>query len=179
MSTPDTSLRAPGGLAERPLRLRLARDLGRNHLDGGWWPYSRDLTAEVGDLVDHFPSDRGRVVRALFSPPDWEIAPRRVPTARGYVKTGSFVRDDTHLVLLTLADRTVLHVLVVPPGFTREQGEEALLAAATAGNEHSAAELLATVVDQPPATDAADHWSDDGGSWSGPHAGAPSSGTPV
>jgi hypothetical protein len=35
---------------------------------------SRDLAVELADLVDHFPPQFGRIVRALFSPPvpeDW------------------------------------------------------------------------------------------------------------
>jgi hypothetical protein len=127
-------------MAERP---------GRGHLDGGWWPHSRDLAVELADLVDHFPPRSGRIVRALVSPPDWDLAPRRIPVTGGYVKVGSFPRDDTHLIHLTTSGRTVLRVLVVPPGFTRYQGDAALLASATAGNARSATDLLHEVADHP------------------------------
>ncbi len=136
----------------------MADQLGTHQLDGGWWPQSRDLAVELADLVTHFPVDKGRIVRAVVSPPDWDPAPRRIPVGRGYLKVGSFPRDDTHVILLSTADRTVLQVLVVPPGLTGEQGEEALTAAATAGNEHSATEVLREVTDQP-AHDPADRWS--------------------
>jgi hypothetical protein len=66
----------------------------------------------------------------------------------------------------------VLHVLVVPPGFTQDQGDEALLAAATSGNAHSASDLLDEVTEYPD-IDPMDHWSDDGGSWRGFHPGSP------
>ena len=166
VSEPATSGRAP-------LRLRMAEHPGRNHLDGGWWPQSRDLALELADLVDHFPPHAGRIVRALVSPPDWDSALRRVPVTGGYVKVGSFPRDDTHLIHLTTSNRTVLRVLVVPPGFTHAQGDEALLASATAGNAHSARELLDEVTDQPD-VDAMDHWTDDGGSFWGADPVAPS-----
>ena len=156
-----------------PLRLSIAEDTGRNPLDGAWWPRSRDLAVELADLVDHFPPRSGRIVRALVSPPDWDPAPRHVPVAGGYVKVGSFPRDDSHLVHLTMADRTVLHVLVVPPGFTADQGDEALLAAATSENAHSAADLLAEVTDSPD-VDHRDRWTDHGDSWWGPSAVPPS-----
>lgn len=148
---------APPGV----LRLSLAQDPGKNSLDGAWWPRSRDLAAELADLVDHFPRRPGRIVRALFSPPDWDSPPRRIRVTDGYVDLGSLPRDESHLIHLTLADRTVLHVLVVPPGFTSDQGDEALLAAATAGNAHSAIDLLEEVTDSP-ATDPRDHWTDAG-----------------
>lgn len=145
-----------------PLRFRLAAADPSNSVDGGWWPQSRDLAVELADLVDHYPEDGPRVARALFSPPDWDPAPRRVPVARGYVKVGSFPRDDTHLLTIAMSDRTRLQILVVPPDFTEAQGEEALLAASTHRNGHSAAELLAEVSNQP-AVDPFDHWEEDGG----------------
>ncbi len=63
---------------------------------------------------------------------------------------------------LAMSDRTRLRILVIPPGFTPQQGEEALLAAATRRNGHSASELLAEVRDQPVA-DALNLWDEDGG----------------
>ncbi|MGH3507756.1 MAG: DUF5994 family protein [Nocardioidaceae bacterium] len=156
-----------------PLRLRMAEHPGRDHLDGGWWPRSRDLVAELADLVEHFPTRWGRIVRALISPRDWDHAPRRLPVVGGYVKVGSFPRDDTHLIRLMTSERTALGVLVVPPGFTDEQGDEALLAAATPGNAHAATDLLDEVTDHPD-VDPMDHWTDDGESWWGPHPVAPS-----
>jgi hypothetical protein len=177
MSTPNDSIRVSNLLVPRrgSLRLRMAAErAGSNHLDGGWWPRSRDLAVELADLIDHFPPQFGRIVRALFSPPDWEEpAPRRIPIAGGHVKVGSFPRDDTHLIQLNTSDGSVLHVLVVPPDFSDDQGDEALLAAATPGNAHPAEVLLDTVTEHPD-VDPADHWGDVGGSWWEPHPVAPS-----
>ena len=70
-----------------PLRLRLS-DPDRPHpLDGGWWPQSRDLGVELAELVNQFPPERARIVKATYSPPDWDDAPKRVTTARGYIET--------------------------------------------------------------------------------------------
>lgn len=156
-----------------PLRLRMAARGDGNQVDGGWWPQSRDLAVELADLVDHFPVRLGRIVRALVSPPDWDPAPRRIPVAGGYVKVGSFPRDDTHLIHLRTSDRTMLRVLVVPPDFTDDQGAEALLAAASIEVAHSAGALLDAVTEFPD-IDPVDHWSDEGESWWGPHPVAPS-----
>lgn len=143
-----------------PLRLHLHDEPGRDALDGGWWPQSRHLALELADLVDHFPAGHGQIMRALYSPPDWDDRPRRVPIARGHLKVGSFPRDDTHLMLLTTGsgDRRVLRLLVVPPELSPDQGDEAMLAAASRGNAHSARELLATVTEHPD-IDPRDHWS--------------------
>lgn len=136
-------------LTRRPLRLRMTEDPGRNRLNAASWPQSRDLATELADLGDHFPPGLGRIVRALLSPAEWDPAPRHIPVAGGDLKVGSFPCDDTHLIHLTISDRTALYVLVVPPGFTADQGDEALLAAATAGNVHSAADLLEGVTEWP------------------------------
>ena len=159
-TTPSSPASSPAGssAAAGPLRLRLAEQQGRDHLDGGWWPHSRDLGAELRELVDSFPPERGRVVRALYSPPDWEPGtPRNLPVAAGRIKVGSFPHDDTHRVQLTMSDRSVWHLVVVPVHFEADQGEEALLAATTPGNHHSASDLLHTVEGEASSV-VADHW---------------------
>src|SRR4051794_16208241 len=176
MSTPNSILVPNLPLPSRGplLRLRMtAEHPGGNRLDGGWWPRSRDLAVELADLVDHFPPQFGRIVRALFSPPDWQPAPRRIPVAGRYVKVGSFPRDDTHLILLKTSGGSVLHLLVAPPSFSDDQGDDALLATTTPGNAHPA-ELLLDAVTKHPNIEPMDHWSDDGGSWWGPHPVSPS-----
>jgi hypothetical protein len=123
--------RSPIASTRVPLRLRLS-DPDRPHpLDGGWWPQSRRLSVEMAELVDNFPSERARIVRALYSPPDWPEAPRRVPTARGYIEVGFSKGDDSHVMVLTTSDRTKLCLLVIPPEFTQSQGEAALEASVT------------------------------------------------
>lgn len=133
-----------------PLRLALSEHPGHDALDGGWWPQSRDLVAELADLVSHFPASSGRVVRALYSTPDWETAPRRIPIPGGSIKVGSFPRDDTHVIVLTTSDHALLKVLVVPSALSDADGNEAMLAASTTGNKHGAADLLRAVTDSPP-----------------------------
>lgn len=121
------------------LRLRLGEHFGRGRLDGGWWPQSRDLAVELADLVGHFPAGSGRVVRALYSPPDWDSPPRRIPVGDRYVKVGSFPHDDTHLIDLTMSQGSVpqtLRLLVVPPESSATEGEEALSAAAAPPRAH-------------------------------------------
>lgn len=49
----------------QPLRLQLSGAPGQAVLDGAWWPQSRDIDAELADLVDHFPVATGRVARAM------------------------------------------------------------------------------------------------------------------
>jgi hypothetical protein len=106
-----------------PLRLLLTTSLGRGPLDGAWWPQSRDLEVELADLVDHLPARAGRVVRAVYSLPDWLPAPRRVRVARGFIKAGSFPHDDTHRIIVQTDGQYTVYLLIVPSdaaeGFAR------------------------------------------------------------
>jgi hypothetical protein len=160
-------------VSRQPLRLLMSEQPGPDRLDGGWWPQSRDLAVELADLVTHFPPELGRIMRAVYSPPDWDSHERRVPLAEGYLKVGSFPHDDTHVIDVQLRNRRRLRLLVVPPALTEAQGSEALLAAATVGYRHSPAELLSTVVDEPE-VDPDGLWHDRGGSWWDDGAGPPS-----
>ena len=175
MSTPaDTIFPPEAPTRDRsPLRLRMTSDPRRGQLDGAWWPHTRDLAIELPDLVSHFPTGLGQIVRVLYSPPDWEPVPRRIPVDHGYIKAGSFPRDDTHLIHLKLADRHVFRVLVVPPHYSDGEGSEALLAATTRDYAHTATALLEAVRDSPD-FNPGDRWNDDGGNWWGPHLVEPS-----
>ena len=82
----------------------------------------------------------------LYSPPDWEPAPPDPETSFGTVEVTAR-RGRRHLMCLETSTGTVLEVLVVPPGSSAAQGEEALLAAATPGYAETARSLLDTVSD--------------------------------
>ena len=143
--------------ARGPLRLRLVERVGRDEHDGGWWPQSRDLAVELSELAEHLPSEYGRVDRVRCSPADWDSPPPRVAVRGGSLEVASLPHEDVHVIHLETHDQRVLRVLVVPPDLSADQGDEAMLAAASPGNTHSAAELLDTVTEHPD-IDPADHW---------------------
>lgn len=147
MTTPLTPVSTS---ATSSLRLRLRPGAGTgptsSPLDGAWWPRSRDLAAEIPDLVDHFPAGAGRIARILYSTPDWAATLRKTRVARGFIKLGTFPDDDTHLITAVMSDRSRLHLLVVPPSSTGEDAER-LMDAAASGGASDAGQLLATVGD--------------------------------
>lgn len=114
------------------LRLHLLDEPSMDRVDGSWWPRSRDLQREGADLVDHFPSDHGRISRLLFSRPDWDNATteghglRSIRAERGTVKVGSFPRDDTHLMIATMSSGRRLRLRVIPSDTPPDEGDARL-----------------------------------------------------
>lgn len=146
MTTSNSPVRTP---STDTMRVVLAAPRRNRPLDGGWWPHSRDLAVELAVLVAGLPAEAGRAVRAVYSPPDWDTPPRRVPLARGYLKVGSFPRDDSHVLDLRMLDGTTLRLLVVPPTADPGQARSALLAAAEPEGTGTAASVLATMMPRP------------------------------
>lgn len=134
----------PGGVRV-PLRISMAAG-GRGPVDGAWWPQSRDLDFEAAELIDAFPAALGRVSRMLFSPPDWarpgSTRQRRVQARERVVKVGSFPRDDTHLMIVTVSGAARIHLLVIPPDCRADVAARAMAWATDPANTHSAAEIL-------------------------------------
>ncbi|MBS45208.1 MAG: hypothetical protein CMH83_18965 [Nocardioides sp.] len=105
---------------------------------GIWWPRSRVLADELGSLYPVWPHARGRIVRVLYSPPDWDDRPRAVPVPGGRVKTGCFPRDDTRLLVLTTHDGERHRVEVLSPGLSEREAVGRLADAASGRVEPSA-----------------------------------------
>lgn len=181
MTSHDTSLvpDIPGTYPlRRPLRLQLSGAPGETVLDGGWWPQSRDIDIELADLVDRFPAATGRVARVLYSRPDWDTQPHSVRVTRGRLKTGSFPRDNTHMIVLSMSTGNQLRLLVVPPD--HPTGQRVMALAADPSNRSSPPEILAACASDEEQGRHQDHWTDDGGSWWRQEDGPPSyrSGSP-
>ena len=172
MTTPTHLLPfPPTSAADRvPLRLQLDQPTGGGALDGSWWPQSRDLSLELADLVDNFPSALGEVHRVVISRLTWDTAPHRVRVARGLVKVGSYPREDNHQLWLWMSTRSMFRLSVTAPeGSSRSRTPTRL---ATSGRPLAATDID---VDEAEAeAEAQSYWNDDGGSRWDPHPVAPS-----
>lgn len=122
--------------ASRRFALTMARDQSAPY--GAWWPRSRDLGVELADLFAHWPPTSGRIARVLYSPPDWDDHPRSVATPGRRVKTGSFPKDDTHQLVLTMLDGRRLAIAVIAPNTPGERAEWLLDEAAGPGKTPAA-----------------------------------------
>lgn len=115
--TPTTD-RIPGvANPAPPLRLSLApAGSAPARIDGGWWPYSRDLTAELPALVDVLDERWGRVTRITVNPTLWPVVPHKVQVHGHVVNVGWFKEEQDRHQLMLLGHRVGRwDLLVIPP----------------------------------------------------------------
>lgn len=100
-----------------PLRIRLAPPGPRPaRIDGAWWPYSRDLTAELPALTAVLDTRWERITRVTVNPAHWPVIPRKVRVAGHVVKVGWFTREqDPHQLMLRSYRTGRWDLLVIPP----------------------------------------------------------------
>ena len=128
----------------QPLRLRLkpkAPAIG--HVDGSWWPRSRDLVAELPALAEVLAIRLGPIRRVAYALAGWDAAPRRVEVDGTLIRLEGFRSQDQYTVHVTGGDRRRISLLVVPPDTEQSAGHDALLTASIRGNADSPATILA------------------------------------
>lgn len=126
-----------------PLRLKLKPEASRTgHVDGAWWPRSRDLSAELPALLSVLATRLGHIQRVSYNIAAWDVPPRRIEVDGQQVRLGGFHSQDAHSVDIIAQDRPHLTLLVVPPGTTAATAHHTLMTAATSDNADSIAELL-------------------------------------
>ncbi|GAB3875238.1 DUF5994 family protein [Kibdelosporangium lantanae] len=115
----------------RSARLRLRTDTaGTGRYDGGWWPRSPDLAADLPDLVRELRS-RMFVRRVRYNPDTWGRLPRHLLVDGYVVRLEGFTRLDPYSLRITGATVGVLCLLVVPWDAMDNAAYTALAAAAT------------------------------------------------
>ncbi|MGW2682501.1 DUF5994 family protein [Streptomyces sp. NPDC001414] len=127
-----TALQSP--LHSTPvLRLRLApRSELPRAIDGAWWPRSRDLLAELPQLLAGLPRDWGHITSVTVNGAVWSAAPGRILVSNQVVRLHrSLAANAPHTAVLLAPGRGRWDLVVVPPD-TTEDAAEPLMAAAAA-----------------------------------------------
>lgn len=115
--TPTTD-RIPGAADPAPpLRLSLVPvGSAPARIDGAWWPYSRDLTAELPALIDVLDERWDRVTRITVNPTHWPVVPHKIQVNGHVVKVGWFKQEqDQHQLMLLSYKAGRWDLLVIPP----------------------------------------------------------------
>ena len=128
--------------AREPLRLRLKpKGLTTGWVDGGWWPRSRDLGAELPALLAVLTVRLGRIEYVSYHLGDWAPPVGRISGDGGVVRLGGYRGQRANTVDVSAAERRVT-LLVVPPETPDQAAHAALMAAGHRGDIHDVETLL-------------------------------------
>lgn len=112
-------------------------------MDGGWWPRSLDLSAELPTLLREMASAGCDVHRVTYNLGAWDPAPRRLNTVGGLVKLDGYHRQDAAAIsVVDSTDWTRIDLVVVPPSTPAAAAERALTLAGLDGDRHCAGDIL-------------------------------------
>lgn len=113
------------------------------HVDGAWWPRSRDLGAELPGLATALTARLGYLTRVAYTVSEWDRAPRRAELGGQVVRLDGLLDPDRHVLFVTGPQPHRLTLLVVPPEATNAAGHCALLLASRCGNTDRCTDILA------------------------------------
>jgi hypothetical protein len=136
---------APRDLAtDFPARLSLTpKTTLAGQLDGAWWPYSRDLTAELPPLAAALDEAWGRITRVTVNPTSWPVIPHRVPVAGHTLHVGWFTEQHADKIILLSYTVGRWDLLVIPPETEPAAAARLMAAAAIPGSALTAGVLMA------------------------------------
>ncbi|WP_183064181.1 DUF5994 family protein [Streptomyces sp. gCLA4] len=112
-------------------------------LDGAWWPYSRDLEAELPALAAALEESWGRITRVTVNPTRWPAVPRTVAMAGHVLHVGWFTEQDPDKLILLSYTVGRWDLLVVPPETAPAAAARLMTAAAIPGSVLTAGVLMA------------------------------------
>ncbi|MFI5586154.1 DUF5994 family protein [Amycolatopsis sp. NPDC051758] len=113
------------------------------HVDGGWWPRTRDLDAELPALLTEVAARIGRIDRVTYHLADWPAPDRRLTFDGHVVRLEGFrSQQPGHLTVIGW-DRDRLTLQVVSPETTSDDAEHALASAADPDENEAGAQPLA------------------------------------
>jgi hypothetical protein len=112
-TAPESGFR--GGIDVR-VSLRADAGDGSSAFDGAWFPRSRDLAAEVPELIAELDRRGVQIERFTYSLDAWLPVPRKIVVSGRTVRTGGFRSMNPQVVCLTWAGGSRrADLLVVPP----------------------------------------------------------------
>jgi len=125
------------------LRLRLKpKGSLTGYVDGGWWPRTQNLSAELPALVHVLAVRLGTVTRVTYPLNAWGDAPR-VLTVEGHaIRLEGFRSQDDHVLHISGPDGQRITVLVIPPDAMATAAHEAMMTASRRDNIDRPGDLL-------------------------------------
>lgn len=137
--------RSSGAFDRRRLRLRLKpKAPPTGYVDGGWWPRSRDLAAELPALAEVLRVRLGVITRVGFALGAWDLGPFRALIDGHVIRLEGSRSLYENVVHVSGPGREPIRLLVVPPESPGPAGHDAMMVAARRGNADRPADILAS-----------------------------------
>ncbi|WP_051793247.1 DUF5994 family protein [Amycolatopsis jejuensis] len=136
---------SPEGKAGQPSAARLmVKPPGaeRGHVDGGWWPRSLDLAAQLPELTAALAEAVGPLSRVTYHLDTWGLAARKVRVGERTVRLEGFRFTDPHTIMALGTDSRRVSLLVVPPETPGGMARAVLRSAASGDSTATAREIL-------------------------------------
>lgn len=144
MHTGAVPLKSSGAFARSQLRLRLKpKAPPTGYVDGGWWPRSRNLAAELPALAEVLAVRLGAVTRVRFALAAWSVSPFQTQIGEHVIRLEASRSLYENVVHVSGSGREPIRLLVVPPESPGPAGNNAMMLAAQLGNVDRPADILA------------------------------------
>lgn len=119
----------------RALRVGLKpQDHRSGPVDGSWWPRSRDLHAELPQLLPELSGQLGLVNLVLYDFGGWSTSPGYVTSQERAVKTTGFLRRPLNAVRVVGLQQKQLLLLVIPHDLHPDDAHSIMTSAADRHN---------------------------------------------
>jgi hypothetical protein len=129
MLSGSNTARSASPATEPRLRLKPAGPT-TGHVDGAWWPRTRDLSAELPSLLAAVATRLGRIDRVTHHLGEWPAPHRRLFLDDGVVRLEGFRSQQAGTLTVIGWERLRLTLLVIPPETGPDDAQRALTAAA-------------------------------------------------
>jgi hypothetical protein len=128
---------------ERTPRLRLKPKAPQSgYVDGAWWPHSKDLMAELPDLLSVLSVRLGPIARVVYNVNEWAKPPAKFATGGRTVRLDGYRIQPVSTVELLGLDRNRIVLLVVSPHADPDQAHAIMMTAAGPNNDSTVASHL-------------------------------------
>jgi Family of unknown function (DUF5994) len=126
------------------LALRQPDGAGTRFVDGGWWPRSLDLTAELPALISAAEAAGYNAVRRVtYHLGGWDSAPRRAAMLGRVIKLSGYrTQVPAAISLVDGSGWDHIDIVVIPPDTDAEAAGRALKMAGEDSDQHRAGEIL-------------------------------------
>ena len=122
--------------AQSAPRLRVTPNrLPSEHIDGVWWPRSRQLAAELPGLLSWLSDRLGQVVGVGYRRDGWTDTPPHIDIEDHRVQLMGFTSDEPASVIVIGHDGHHLTLRVIAPATTEQAARQALAAIPERGND--------------------------------------------